>query len=68
MKEGIGSRYISEDGLSAYDILNKFDKDCPIKLPHARSMTQAKIDYEHREQAIISWYESQKMPDTKIKD
>ena len=42
-------------GMSAYNILNDYPK-CPIRLPHARSMTQAKIDFEFREDDILKWY------------
>jgi hypothetical protein len=45
----------SEDGLTAYDILRKYP-ECPIRLPFARSMTQARIDYEHVRKSIIQWY------------
>ena len=44
-------------GKTAYDILAM--RGCPIKLPHATSMTQARIDYEHRQDAIMDWYKSQ---------
>jgi hypothetical protein len=42
------------DGLSAYDILKI--EGCPITLPRARSMTQARLDYEGREDQIFEWY------------
>lgn len=42
------------NGLNAYDILRL--PECHLSLPTARSMTQAKIDYEHREDGIINWY------------
>lgn len=44
------------DGLSGYDILKM--PQCPIKLPTARSMTQARIDFEHLEDSIFEWYKS----------
>jgi len=43
------------DGKNAYDVLREC-KNCPIKLPSARSMTQARIDYENRAQSIVDWY------------
>lgn len=52
IKGEVGNKTIS--GLSAYDILRM--SECPLTLPTARSMTQARMDYEHREDGIISWY------------
>lgn len=49
------------DGLTAYDIMNKY-KDCPIHMPRARSMTQARIDFESREESVIEWYKENKQP------
>jgi len=48
----------NKEGLSAYDILDI--EGCPITLPKARSMTQARIDYEQREEQIFQWYENNK--------
>lgn len=45
----------TKDGKNAYEVLREC-KDCPIQLPSARSMTQAKIDYESRAQGIVDWY------------
>ena len=41
-------------GKTAYEILDL--PNCPISLPYARSMTQARIDFENREEAILEWY------------
>jgi hypothetical protein len=49
----------TKDGKNAYDVLRERN-DCPIRLPRARSMTQAKIDYEQRANDIIKWYNNQK--------
>lgn len=48
----------NSDGLTAYDILRL--PNCPIKLPVARSMTQASIDYKHIEPRVFEWYEKNK--------
>jgi len=40
----------------AYEILRM--PGCPIQLPTARSMTQAKIDLDHLKPKIIKWYNS----------
>jgi hypothetical protein len=32
---------------------------CPVTLPKARSMTQARMDLEHLKPAIIEWYNTQ---------
>lgn len=37
----------------AYEILNK--PDCPIRLPKARSMTQAKIDLDSLKSSLREW-------------
>lgn len=50
----------NKQGLSAYDILKI--EGCPITLPRARSMTQARIDYETWEPAIFDWYENEYKP------
>lgn len=46
------------DGLSAYDVIRKVGDQLPygLQLPFARSMTQAKIDYDHRKHSIVEWY------------
>lgn len=54
-----------EDGMSAYDILREFP-DCPIKLPTARSMTQARIDYQTLSPAIFEWYKNNKIEVNKM--
>lgn len=51
------------DGLNSYDILRM--PECPIKLPRARSMTQAKLDFEHLEDSIIEWYKNHKFEQKK---
>ena len=33
--------------------------ECPIALPRARSMTQARLDLEHLKPGIIKWYNTQ---------
>jgi hypothetical protein len=45
----------TKDGKTAYEVLDNCP-ECPIRLPRARSMTQAKIDYEHRAERIVNWY------------
>lgn len=45
----------NEQGLTAYDILAM--PECPIKLPTARSMTQAAIDYNSIEKRVFEWYD-----------
>jgi hypothetical protein len=50
----------TKDVKTAYEVLDTC-LDCPIHLPYARSMTQAKIDYELRAQAIIDWYDQNKL-------
>lgn len=40
--------------ISHYDIINM--NGCPIKLPSAKSMTQARIDYNFLKPAIKSWF------------
>lgn len=53
----VGKMYNKEiNGLSAYDILKM--PECPIKLPSARSMTQARLDFNHYEDSIIDWYKN----------
>jgi hypothetical protein len=47
---------LTDDGKDAYEVLTL--KNCPFKLPHARSMTQAKIDFENLEKRVIDWYNS----------
>lgn len=46
----------TKDGKTAYEVLDACPF-CPIKLPSARSMTQAKIDYESRAHSIVKWYD-----------
>jgi hypothetical protein len=46
------------DGLTAYEIMDM--PECPHKLPRARSMTQARIDYNHLEPTVFEWYDNQK--------
>lgn len=45
---------LTTDGLTGYDILKL--PGCPITLPSARSMTQARIDYEQHEADLFNWY------------
>jgi len=54
------------DGLTAYDILEH--PECPITLPKASSMTQARIDFQSRENQVIDWYKENKhlFPDKNI--
>jgi hypothetical protein len=54
---GNGNVIKTLNGLSAYQILHI--KDCPFKLPKARSMTQARLDYESLEDQILKWYETE---------
>jgi len=43
-------------GYTGYQILEM--KGCPIKLPHSKSMTSAKIDYEYMQKQIFDWYKN----------
>lgn len=40
--------------MQAYDILDM--PGCPIKLPHARSMTQARNDLQNIKHLLIKWH------------
>lgn len=53
--------YIDRDGYTdcvLYRILEL--PGCPITLPKARSMTQARTDLEHLKESIIQFYNTQK--------
>lgn len=52
--DGFGEKMKTSNGLSAYEVLEH--PKCPIKLPSARSMTQASIDFYSRQPQIIQWY------------
>lgn len=40
---------------------------CPIKLPKARSMSQAADDLHHLKESIIQWYTSSVTPNKEMK-
>ncbi len=50
--------HYSKDGKSAYDIKSEHP-ECPFGWDKsAKSMTQARIDFEHVQDSIINWYEA----------
>jgi hypothetical protein len=53
------------DGLNAYRVITKVGNEYlpyGLRLPFARSMTQAKIDYDFRKEAIVEWYNKTHKP------
>lgn len=63
--ESNGKKFIeplTKDGKSAYEVIKEVGNDnlpSGVNLPTARSMTQARIDYQHRAQRIVDWYDKQ---------
>jgi len=45
------------DGKTAYEVLD-LCPECPIQMPHSRSMTSARIDYRSVAPGIVNWYNS----------
>ena len=53
--------HYSSDGKTAYQIMRDY-ADCPRRtLPAARTMTQARTDYESIQDLVIEWYEKEKL-------
>ncbi len=55
----------TKDGKTAYDVIHEVGREklpYGVNLPTARSMTQARIDYENGAQRIVDWYDNQINP------